>query len=117
VIEKHFTMDRNLPGPDHAASLTPAELGEMVAAIREVEVLLGSPVKAPSQAELAVRAVARRSVTAVRDLAAGAVIAAGDVDLLRPAGGILPKDIGAVIGRRLGRPVAIGAALQWDDLE
>jgi N,N'-diacetyllegionaminate synthase len=117
VIEKHFTMDRALPGPDHGASLTPAELGQMVAAIREVEVLLGSPVKAPSEAELAVRAVARRSVTAVRDLAAGAAVGAGDVDLLRPAGGILPKDIEKVIGRRLGRPVAAGTALQWDDLE
>ena len=117
VIEKHFTMDRALPGPDHGASLTPAELGDMVAAIREVEVLLGSPVKAPSEAEMAVRAVARRSVTTIRDLGAGATVGAGDVDLLRPAGGILPKDIDAVIGRRLTRPVAAGTALQWDDLE
>jgi len=117
VIEKHFTMDRDLPGPDHGASLTPEELGEMVAAIREVDTLLGSDVKAPTESELAVRAVARRSVTATRDLGAGAVVVAEDVDMLRPAGGIAPKHIDLVVGRRMARDVQAGTPLQWDHLE
>jgi N,N'-diacetyllegionaminate synthase len=117
VIEKHFTMDRSLPGPDHAASLTPEELGRMVEAVREIDLLLGSPVKAPTESELAVRAVARRSVTATRDLAAGATVAADDVDLLRPALGIPPRGLGEVIGRRLRQDVAAGTPLQWEHLE
>lgn len=117
VIEKHFTLDRDLPGPDHKASLTVDQLGEMVRAIREVELLLGSAVKAPTESELAVRAVARRSVTATRDLRAGATIAADDIDLLRPAGGIPPRDHDRVIGRRLLRAVSAGTPLQWEDLE
>ena len=117
VIEKHFTLDRNLAGPDHGASLTRDELAEMISAVREVGVLLGSDVKAPTEVELAVRAVARRSVTAARDLKAGAVIAADDIDLLRPAGGILPKHVDELIGRRMGRDVRAGTPLQWDHLE
>jgi N-acetylneuraminate synthase len=117
VIEKHFTLDRDLPGPDHKASLTVDQLGEMVKAIREVDVLLGSAVKAPTESELAVRAVARRSVTATRDLRADATVAADDIDLLRPAGGIPPRDHDAVIGRRLLRDVPAGTPLQWEDLE
>lgn len=117
VIEKHFTLDRDLPGPDHGASLTTAELGAMVAAIREVDLLLGSAVKAPTESELAVRAVARRSVTATRDLRAGTAIEADDVDLLRPAGGIPPRELEAVIGRRMRREVSAGTPLQWEDLE
>lgn len=116
VIEKHFTLDRALPGPDHAASLTPDELRAMIDAIRTVEEALGSPVKAPTEAELAVRAVARRSVTAARALAAGATLALADLALLRPAGGIPPKHRDELIGRQLKTPVAAGTALQWGDL-
>ncbi|HEY0625294.1 MAG TPA: N-acetylneuraminate synthase [Allosphingosinicella sp.] len=116
VIEKHFTLDRALPGPDHRASLTPEELKDMVMAIRAVEAALGSDVKAPTEAELAVRQVARRSVTAMRSLAAGAVIEREDVALLRPATGIPPKHLDEVVGRRLARPVEAGTPLQWDDL-
>jgi sialic acid synthase SpsE len=89
----------------------------MIAAIREVGVLLGSAVKAPTESELAVRAVARRSVTAMRDLKAGAVIDVEDVDLLRPAGGILPRDLDDVIGRRTRQDVGAGTPLTWEHLE
>jgi N,N'-diacetyllegionaminate synthase len=116
VLEKHFTLDRSLPGPDHRASLDPAELKALVASIREVEVALGSDVKAPTPAELAVRAVARRSITASRDLAPGETIGASDVALLRPATGIPPKHLDEVIGRRIATAVAAGTPLRWDDL-
>lgn len=116
VIEKHFTLDRGLPGPDHAASLTPKELGEMVAAIRSVDLALGSAVKAPTASEIAVRAVARRSVTVRRDLKIGHVIETEDIDLLRPADGIEPKFFDQVVGRRLGQAVRAGSPLKWEHL-
>jgi N,N'-diacetyllegionaminate synthase len=116
VIEKHFTLDRTLPGPDHRASLMPDELAALIAQIRTVEAALGSPVKAPTAAELPVRAVARRSVTSVRDLRTGQVIDAGDVALLRPGTGIEPKHLDGVIGRTLARDVDAGMPLTWEDI-
>lgn len=115
VIEKHFTLDRSLPGPDHRASLETDELIAMIGAIREVEAALGSATKTPSDAELAVRAVARRSVTAARDLAAGEVLGLGDIALLRPASGIAPKHRDELVGRTLARAVPTGTPLQWSD--
>ena len=74
VIEKHFTLDARLPGPDHKASLEPDQLGALVRQIREVEVALGSAVKAPTASELPVRDLVRRSVTTLRSIAAGATV-------------------------------------------
>jgi sialic acid synthase SpsE len=87
----------------------------MIRAIREVEAALGSATKTPSDAELAVRAVARRSVTAARDLAAGEVLGLGDIALLRPASGIAPKHRDELVGRTLARAVPTGTPLQWSD--
>lgn len=114
VIEKHFTLDRSLPGPDHAASLEPAELADMITHIRETRVALGNGVKAPAPEELETARKARRSWHAARDLAAGTVIAIGDAVLKRPADG-LPADAEPE-GRRLLRPVAANAPIADDDL-
>jgi N,N'-diacetyllegionaminate synthase len=116
VIEKHFTLDRSLPGPDHKASLAGEELRRMIEDIRAVEKGLGDGVKAPRSAELPVRDVVRRSVTLVRALRAGERIAAADVTLLRPGGGIPPKDLGRVAGMRAVRDLAAGSTLTWADL-
>lgn len=116
VIEKHFTLDNTLPGPDHRASLEPDQLAAMIRQIREVEVALGSPIKAPSEAELAVRAVARRSITATRNLPAGHVLTEDDMILLRPASGIAPKHLDEMAGRTLAQPVAEGTPFQWSHL-
>jgi N,N'-diacetyllegionaminate synthase len=116
VIEKHFTLDVTLPGPDHRASLTVEQLTDLVAQIRDVEVALGSAVKAPTAAELPVRAVARRSVTARRDLAPGHVLTLDDLILLRPASGIAPKHQDAVVGRTVLHAVQAGQPLTWNDL-
>ncbi|MFN4210977.1 MAG: N-acetylneuraminate synthase [Devosia sp.] len=116
VIEKHFTLDKTLPGPDHGASLDPAELKAMVDAIRVVEAGLGDGVKAPTASELPVRALVRRSATATRDLAAGEVLEAGDVILLRPGYGIQPAEIDRVAGHKAGRAIAAGETLQWSDM-
>lgn len=116
VIEKHFTLDKALPGPDHGASLDPWELRAMVEAIRTVETARGNGVKAPTTSELPVRALVRRSVTTRHDIVAGAVISAADITLLRPGGGIQPAEMGSVPGRRAGRDIAAGETLQWSDL-
>ncbi len=99
VIEKHFTLDRGLPGPDHKASLEPAELGMMIACIRDANAALGSPVKGPTHAELDTRAVARRSLVAARDIRKGERISATDIAIKRPGGGISPMNFWNWIGK------------------
>jgi len=100
VIEKHFTLDMNLPGPDHRASLEPDELEEMERGIRLVEKALGSPVKAPVESELEVRGVARRSIVAKVDIPAGAVITEDMLAFKRPGTGVAPKDISTILGKK-----------------
>ncbi|MEY4564104.1 MAG: N-acetylneuraminate synthase [Pseudomonadota bacterium] len=117
VIEKHFTLDKNLPGPDHQASLSLDELTQMITQIRTVEQCLGGTEKKPTASELPVRALVRRSVTTLADLPAGAVITADDVVLLRPGNGIAPKELELVLGRKLKQAVKAGSTLQWSDVE
>ncbi len=117
VIEKHFTLDTSLPGPDHRASLPPEELERLIAQIRAVERSLGSDVKQPTASELPVRALVRRSVTTARELPQGAVLGRSDICLLRPGTGIEPRDLEAVVGRSLRAPLPAGSTLRWEDLE
>lgn len=117
VIEKHFTVDKSLPGPDHAASISPEELAALVAQVRSVEAALGSSEKRPTATELPIRALVRRSVTTQRALRAGQVIAATDVCLLRPGDGIPPAELGDVIGTRARRDIEPGVTLRWEDLD
>ena len=116
LIEKHLTVDRTLPGPDHAASLEPGEMATMIAAIRAVESARGSGEKVPVAAELEVAAVARRSLHWAVDHERGTVVSAADVVALRPGTGIPPRELPSVIGRRLARRVAAGAAIRRDDI-
>lgn len=115
VIEKHFTLDKQLPGPDHQASLDPLELAHLVRQIRDVEAALGSAEKAPAQSELPVRELVRRSVTTARDIKAGETLQASDVCLLRPGTGIAPRDLEHVSGRVTARDLAAGTTLVWSD--
>ncbi len=117
VIEKHFTLDRNLPGPDQKASLEPSELSALISQIRDVEKALGSPVKQPSESELPIRALVRRSVTLIGDMKIGQTISERDVQLLRPGNGIPPMDLHKVIGRQLQKNIEGGSTLQWSDLK
>ena len=100
-IEKHLTLDRTLPGPDHAASLEPDEFRAMVTAIRNIETALGDGRKRPSPSESRNVTLARRSVHLVDDLHAGHVLTADDLVMKRPGDGISPMAIDTVLGRRL----------------
>lgn len=99
VIEKHFTLDRNMPGPDHQASLEPHELKAMVDAIRNVEAALGDGVKRPSPSELKNRPIARKSLVAIRDIREGDPFSADNVGTKRPGTGISPMLWDEVMGR------------------
>lgn len=116
VIEKHFTLDRSMPGPDHKASLSPEELGQLVKQIRNVEAALGSPIKQPTASELPVRALVRRSVTAAKAIRAGQPLTDGDVVLLRPGTGIQPGELSKVLGKHAVHDIDAGATLRWPDL-
>jgi N,N'-diacetyllegionaminate synthase len=114
VIEKHFTLDRSLPGPDHAASLEPSELKEMIGAIRHVEAALGNGVKVPTPCEVGNMAVARKSIVAAMNLPAGRKLQATDLLIKRPGNGLAPKYLSMVCGRTLRVAVSQDALLQWD---
>lgn len=116
VIEKHFTLDRSLPGPDHAASLEPAELKQMVAAIRHVESALGSGVKAPAPCELPNMPIARKSIVAARSLPAGHRLESVDLDIKRPGSGLAPKLLPELIGRTLRSGIQKDEIIGWDHL-
>ena len=106
VIEKHFTLDRNLPGPDHQASLEPAELRAMVAAIRNIELALGDGIKRPSPSEHNNRLTARKSLVAARPIQAGELFSADNLAAKRPGTGVSPMRWDEIIGRPAARAFA-----------
>lgn len=106
VIEKHFTLDRNLPGPDHKASLEPHELAAMVAGIRNIESALGDGIKRPTPSELRNKPVARKSLVAARPIKAGETFSAECIAVKRPGTGLSPMQWDSVIGRVARRDFA-----------
>jgi N,N'-diacetyllegionaminate synthase len=103
VIEKHFTLDRALPGPDHKASLEPGELAAMVTAIRHIEVALGDGIKQPSPSETPNRAHARKSLVAACAIRKGEPFAAGNLAVKRPGTGLSPMRYDELLGRAAPR--------------
>ncbi len=106
VIEKHFTLDRTLPGPDHQASLEPEELRAMVASIRSIELALGDGIKRPTAAETRNIPVARKSLVAARPIRTGEILSETNLTTKRPGMGISPMRWDEVIGRRSPRDFA-----------
>ncbi|MBC7744363.1 MAG: N-acetylneuraminate synthase [Flavobacterium sp.] len=117
VIEKHFTLDRTLPGPDHSASLEPNELIEMVKAIRNIEKALGSSLKEPSASEVQNIKIARKSIHLDRDVLKGELIQETDLIMLRPGDGISPMQLKNIIGKATNRYLPAGSKLQFEDLQ
>ena len=103
IIEKHFTLDKSLPGPDHKASLDPTELAAMVSSIRHIERTLGSAEKHVSPSERANIEVARKSIVAARDIAAGEEFTEENITVKRPGNGISPMLWDEVLGRKAPR--------------
>lgn len=118
VIEKHFTLDRTLPGPDHKASLEPAELKAMVSAIRNIEkAIQGSGVKEPTASESKNIMIARKSIHLDADVAQGVAMTAGHLIMQRPGDGISPMQMEKVIGKKAVRDLKKGTKLSWQDLQ
>lgn len=111
AIEKHMTLDRTLPGPDHRASVEPDAFAAMVRGIRTVEAAIGDGVKRPSGPEIANRAVARKSLYAARDLPAGHVLTEADVAVMRPGTGRAPNELWDLLGKPLPAAVKTGDPL------
>jgi pseudaminic acid synthase len=114
VIEKHFTLSRDLPGPDHRFALEPDELRSMVQAIRDTSAALGDGVKRMAPAEADLYVTARRSLFAARDLPAGTVLSADDVAILRPGTGIEVREIDNIVGRTARRDIGRHEPLAWE---
>jgi N,N'-diacetyllegionaminate synthase len=117
VLEKHFTIDKKLPGPDHAASMTPEEMKLMVNTVRAAETALGNGEKKPTDSELPIRKLVRRSITLRHALAAGSKICNDDLILLRPGTGISPDQLPNIIGTTLNQSLPEGCTLLWEHIQ
>jgi N,N'-diacetyllegionaminate synthase len=112
VIEKHFTLDRALPGPDHKASLEPAELHALVKTIRNVELALGDGVKRPTASELSNRPIGRRSIVAAKAIEPGELFSEDNLTTKRPGTGLSPMRWDEVLGRKALRRYAPDDAIE-----
>ncbi len=116
IIEKHLTVDRALPGPDHRASCEPDELAALVRGVRDVEAALGDGIKRPAPCEADNRQQVRRSLATARAVSAGHALGPADLTALRPGTGIAPAHADRLVGRRARRDLPPNAILSWDDL-
>ena len=117
IIEKHFTLDRNLPGPDHKASIEPQELKEMVKQIRLTEQILGEYKKEPTSSELQVRAIVRKSIATARAIKVGEKLTEKDLIFIRPGIGIAPTKIKMIIGKYANKNLAKNHILSENDIK
>lgn len=113
IVEKHLTLDKELPGPDHRASLDPAELGDLVRAIRAVEAALGDGDKRPMPSEIETRRVARKSLVAARAIRAGQKLSADLIAVKRPGTGISPADLPRALGQTVLRDLGPDEVITW----
>lgn len=116
VLEKHFTLDRNMEGPDHAASSEPTEFAQMIEILRKIEMGLGDGVKKPLQTELNVKSVARKSLVYRTSLPQGHILAEGDLIAKRPASGVSPDSIDMFCGLQLKSDVEKDQMVKFGDV-
>jgi N-acetylneuraminate synthase/N,N'-diacetyllegionaminate synthase len=105
IIEKHFTIDKKLPGPDHKASLEPYELQNMIKEIRETEKILGSYDKKPTKSEEKIMDLVRKSLVAKTDIDKGAIIKRDMINIKRPGTGLKPWEIDKIVGKRTKKDI------------
>lgn len=117
VIEKHFTLDRTLPGPDHKASLEPEELEQMVQGIRQVEQALGKPEITVTKNEAPMRKVSRCSLVSAVFIPKGTIISESMIAIKRPGTGIMPKDLNKVVGKTAKADIKPGSLISWRQIK
>lgn len=112
VIEKHFTLDRDLPGPDHKASLSPSELKAMVSSIRNIEIALGDGIKRLTNSEALNKPVARKSLVAIKHIKKGELFSVENISAKRPANGLSPMNWDSIIGRKAARDFLVDELIE-----
>ena len=117
LIEKHFTLDKKLPGPDHSFSIDPPGLKQLMSQIHQIEKIKGDGEKVPRQSELEGRFLIRTCITADRDIKNGEILTKDNLAIKRPAEGIEPKFFDRVIGRKINKDINADTEIQWKDLE
>jgi N,N'-diacetyllegionaminate synthase len=117
VIEKHFTLDRKMEGPDHKASLEPDELAEMIRGIRNIEQALGDGVKKPTACEIKNIPIARKSIVAARSIRKGQQLSYENIAVKRPGDGIPPKFAGLIVGMKASADIEADEVIRWEDLK
>lgn len=115
VIEKHFTIDKNLPGPDHLASSTPIEFKNLVNSIRRAEKILGSPEKKVQKEELEMAKISRKSLFLKESIKVGEILESKHLELKRPGTGLLAKDLKKLIGRKANKDLNAGHQIKLVD--
>ena len=113
IIEKHFTLDRNMQGPDHKASLEPDDFERMVRAIRNVEDALGNGIKRPTKSEEEMKNVVRKKLVAAHDLERGEIIKRNDVTLKRSNTGLSPEFLNVIVGKKLIKGIKEDEGFSW----
>jgi sialic acid synthase SpsE len=114
IIEKHFTLDKTLPGPDHKASLEPNELKDMVKKIRNIEIALGDGIKKPNTSEEKIKNVARKSLVANTDIKKGSILKRENFEIKRPGNGISPEFLDILIGKKLIKDIREDEIFTWE---
>jgi len=117
MIEKHFTLDRDLSGPDHALSVNPSELKKLVSGVRRIEAARGIGEKLPTAREEDLRFSGRRGIKASRDLHPGHIVSLDDVKIIKPAAGIQPAELMSLIGKPVSMLIEKDAAIEWSDID
>ena len=117
IIEKHFTLDKTMPGPDHAFSIEPSELKSLISQIEEIYKIKGTFSKTPQLSEVKNRNAIRKSLTAKHDLKEGQIITQNDILIKRPAGGIEPKYFPKILSKKLKTNIQKDSQIFWSDFE
>ncbi len=116
LLEKHFTLNRNMKGPDHLSSLDPKQFSEFVKQVRLIEKLIGNKIKKPTKSELLNKVSMRRSLVLLKDKNKGETIEEKDLDFSRPGTGIPVNELPNIVGRKLNKTLKKGTVLRYDDI-
>lgn len=116
IIEKHFTLDKNMKGPDHSFSIQPKDLKKLIDKIRQIETMKGNGLKTPQKSELKIRNIARRSITAKEDIRIGEEITFQKVAIKRPSKGIEPKYYDQILGKKTNKNIKKDTPIRWSDI-
>ncbi len=117
LIEKHFTLDKNMEGPDHSCSLTPSEFNEMVSGIRNIEMSLGSKIKRPSQIEVENSFGMKRGMVLIKEIEAGTLLTEEHIGFKRPLKGIPINMLSVVLGKKVSRKMVVDESLDYNCIE